>query len=57
MQNSTTEFLKPRQIDVNTFSATRAKVSMQPFERGFGHTLGNAFAPYLTVIHEWFCSY
>ncbi|EMS6157966.1 DNA-directed RNA polymerase subunit alpha, partial [Neisseria gonorrhoeae] len=42
MQNSTTEFLKPRQIDVNTFSATRAKVSMQPFERGFGHTLGNA---------------
>ena len=23
-------------------STTRAKVSMQPFERGFGHTLGNA---------------
>lgn len=42
MQNSTTEFLKPRQIDVDTLSATRAKVSMQPFERGFGHTLGNA---------------
>lgn len=42
MQNSTSEFLKPRQIDVNTLSATRAKVSMQPFERGFGHTLGNA---------------
>ena len=42
MQNSTTEFLKPRQIDVDTLSTTRAKVSMQPFERGFGHTLGNA---------------
>ncbi len=42
MQNSTSEFLKPRQIDVNTLSANRAKVSMQPFERGFGHTLGNA---------------
>lgn len=42
MQNSTSEFLKPRQIDVDTLSATRAKVSMQPFERGFGHTLGNA---------------
>ena len=42
MQNSTTEFLKPRQIDVDTLSPTRAKVSMQPFERGFGHTLGNA---------------
>lgn len=42
MQNSTSDFLKPRQIDVDTLSATRAKVSMQPFERGFGHTLGNA---------------
>lgn len=42
MQNSTVEFLKPRQIDVDTLSATRAKVSMEPFERGFGHTLGNA---------------
>ncbi|MDO4877687.1 MAG: DNA-directed RNA polymerase subunit alpha [Neisseria sp.] len=42
MQNSTSEFLKPRQIDVDTLSSTRARVSMQPFERGFGHTLGNA---------------
>ena len=42
MQNSTSEFLKPRQINVETLSATRAKVSMEPFERGFGHTLGNA---------------
>ena len=25
MQNSTTEFLKPRQIDVDTLSSTRAK--------------------------------
>ena len=42
MQISTSEFLKPRQIDVDALSATRAKVSMEPFERGFGHTLGNA---------------
>ena len=42
MQFSTSEFLKPRQIDVDIISATRAKVSMQPFERGFGYTLGNA---------------
>lgn len=42
MQNSTSEFLKPRQIDVDTISSNRARVSMQPFERGFGHTLGNA---------------
>lgn len=42
MQNSASEFLKPRVIDVEPISATRAKVSMEPFERGFGHTLGNA---------------
>ena len=42
MQNSTSEFLKPRQIDVDTISSNRARVSMQPFGRGFGHTLGNA---------------
>ena len=42
MHNSTSEFLKPRQIDVSTISPTRARVSMQPFERGFGHTVGNA---------------
>lgn len=42
MQNSTSEFLKPRQISVENLSATRARISMEPFERGFGHTLGNA---------------
>ncbi len=42
MQNITAEFLRPRQIDVDILSTTRAKVSMQPFERGFAHTLGNA---------------
>ena len=42
MQNSTYEFLKPRQIDVDALSATRVKVFLEPFERGFGYTLGNA---------------
>ncbi len=36
------DFLKPRIIDVQTISATQAKVVMEPFERGYGHTLGNA---------------
>src|SRR4030067_1811314 len=36
------EFLKPRIIDVQKISATQAKVVMEPFERGYGHTLGNA---------------
>ncbi|GAA5236912.1 DNA-directed RNA polymerase subunit alpha [Verticiella sediminum] len=35
-------FLKPRSIDVETLSANHARVVMEPFERGYGHTLGNA---------------
>ena len=42
MQRSVTEFLRPRDIKVETLSPTRAKITLEPFERGFGHTLGNA---------------
>ena len=35
-------FLKPRIIDVQSTSPFHAKVVMEPFERGYGHTLGNA---------------
>ena len=42
MQGSVTEFLRPRLVDIETISATRAKVTLEPLERGFGHTLGNA---------------
>jgi DNA-directed RNA polymerase subunit alpha len=40
MQSSA--LLKPRIIDVQNVSPTHAKVVMEPFERGYGHTLGNA---------------
>jgi len=36
------EFLTPRHIDVTENSPTHAKVVLEPLERGFGHTLGNA---------------
>jgi len=42
MQGSVTEFLRPRLVDVETISPTRSKVILEPLERGFGHTLGNA---------------
>ena len=35
-------FLKPRNIDVEGVGPNHAKVIMEPFERGYGHTLGNA---------------
>ncbi|MGH8730966.1 MAG: DNA-directed RNA polymerase subunit alpha, partial [Burkholderiales bacterium] len=65
MQSS---FLKPRIIDVQTIAPFHAKVTMEPFERGYGHTLGNAlrrvllssmpgFAPtevkFNGVLHEY----
>lgn len=42
MQGSVTEFLKPRLVDIEQVSLTHAKVTLEPLERGFGHTLGNA---------------
>lgn len=39
--SSVNEFLTPRHIDVQETSATRARVTLEPLERGFGHTLGN----------------
>jgi DNA-directed RNA polymerase subunit alpha len=42
MQNSPTEYLKPRVVDVEVLSPLRARVTLEPMERGFGYTLGNA---------------
>ena len=41
MQNN---FLKPRIINVESLGGGRSIVEMEPFERGYGHTLGNAFS-------------
>ena len=42
MANSPTTILRPRGLHVEQLGANRAKVSVEPLERGFGHTLGNA---------------
>ena len=42
MAQSVSEFLTPRLIDVQELGPTRARVTLEPLERGFGHTLGNA---------------
>ncbi len=36
------KLLKPRVVDVQVTDTCRAKVVLEPLERGFGHTLGNA---------------
>jgi len=40
MQNNPYEFLTPREIDVETLTPFHARVTLEPLERGFGHTLG-----------------
>jgi len=37
-----TNLLKPKAINVEQLGPNRAKVTLEPFERGYGHTLGNA---------------
>jgi DNA-directed RNA polymerase subunit alpha len=42
MQSTVMELLKPRIVEVRPISSTCAKVILEPLDRGFGHTLGNA---------------
>ncbi|MBT23032.1 MAG: DNA-directed RNA polymerase subunit alpha [Gammaproteobacteria bacterium] len=42
MQTSIIDLLVPTEIQVETVSDQVAKVTLEPLERGFGHTLGNA---------------
>ena len=42
MPSTFSELLKPRRVDVENLSATLAKITIEPLNRGFGHTLGNA---------------
>ncbi len=42
MQSSVVEFLKPQLIDIQKINPFHVKVVLEPLERGFGHTLGNA---------------
>jgi len=42
MKDSTAEFLKPRLVDVQSTDDQHAQIVIEPLERGFGYTLGNA---------------
>ena len=36
------ELLKPKIVDVNAVTGNTSKITLEPLDRGFGHTLGNA---------------
>ena len=42
MQASATELLRPRLVEVREVSTNTVKIALEPLDRGFGHTLGNA---------------
>jgi DNA-directed RNA polymerase subunit alpha len=42
MERAVREFLKPRLVDIKKLGQHCAKITLEPLERGFGHTLGNA---------------
>lgn len=42
MSGGVNQFLKPRVVDINRIDDYRAKIVLEPLERGFGQTLGNA---------------
>ena len=41
-QEIISEFLRPRGVKIQPLGTNRARITVEPFERGFGHTLGNA---------------
>ena len=42
MSISTNSFLRPKNIQVQQMSRYSSRIILEPFERGFGYTLGNA---------------
>ncbi len=42
MQTAVTNMLTPRSIGVDKLDGNHYKITLEPFERGYGHTLGNA---------------
>ena len=53
MQTSIIDLLVPTEIQVETVSDQVAKITLEPLERGFGHTLGNALRRILFIIYAW----
>ncbi|MFC1664063.1 DNA-directed RNA polymerase subunit alpha [Pseudomonadota bacterium] len=42
MSESVVDLLKPRLVDVKNIDENHARITLEPLERGFGYTLGNA---------------
>ena len=43
MSNALAKLLRPKVVAVKEESKNKAQIVIEPLERGFGHTIGNAF--------------
>ncbi len=48
MTGTATQVLRPRGPQIERITDHRAKVVIEPLERGYGHTLGNALRRFLS---------
>ena len=52
MQDPTVEFLRPRLVEAKSIDNRHSKITIEPLERGFGHTLGNALRRILFLFPQ-----
>ena len=57
MQDVFKNFLTPQNIQVQAISPSHFRIVLEPFERGFGYTLGNALTTGIIVFNGWRCDY
>ena len=43
MSNALAKLLRPKVVAVKEETKNKAQIVIEPLERGFGHTIGNAF--------------
>ena len=56
MKISVIDLLVPTEIQVEDVTPNLSKITLEPLERGFGHTLGNALRRIPFIINARSCS-
>ncbi len=55
MRGSEARFLKPRTVDIEQVASSTRQVTLEPLERGFGHTLACCTAPIYSAAFSCRC--
>ena len=54
METSVIDLLVPTDIQVDDAENNTSKITLEPLERGFGHTLRKCFEKNTLIIYAWF---